>query len=63
MLAYGGVQSQHHLFLTPILYSVEKSASRPGYFTPTEWEAVGPKADQHVSENRKIMQANKSGTD
>jgi len=63
MMAYGGVKAQHHLFLKSILYRVELSASRHGYFTPTEWEAVGPTADRPVSENRKITPANESGTD
>jgi hypothetical protein len=62
-MVYGGVRAQHYLFLKSILYGVEKSASRPGYFTPIEREAVGPTADRHVSENRKIMPANESGTD
>jgi hypothetical protein len=62
-MVYGGVQAQYHLFLMSILYVVEYSASRPGCFTPTEWEAVGPTADRHVSGNRKIVLANESGTD
>ena len=51
MMMYGGVQAQHHLFLTSILYGDEWSASRPGYFTLTEWDAVGPAADQRTGKS------------
>jgi hypothetical protein len=34
MKAYGGVDVQSHIFFTLALVGVERSASRPGRFTP-----------------------------
>jgi hypothetical protein len=36
MKAYGGVDVQHHIFLTSALAGGEWSASHPGCFTPGE---------------------------
>jgi hypothetical protein len=36
MKVYGGVDVQIHIFLTPALVGVERSASRTGSFTPGE---------------------------
>jgi hypothetical protein len=47
MKSYGGVDAYFHVFFTSALVAGERSASRPGRFTPgTHWIGgwVGPRA-------------------
>jgi len=54
MKTYVGVNVQLHAFLTWELDGSERSASRPGRFTPgeeapcTHWAEMGPRAGLHL---------------
>jgi hypothetical protein len=58
MKAYGEVDVQSHIFLTSALAGDERSASRPGRFTPgTHWigDWVDPRADLDDVERRTFL--------
>jgi hypothetical protein len=58
MKAYGVVDVQIHIFLTSALVGGERSASRPGRFTPgTHWMGgwVDPRAGLDDVEDRKFL--------
>jgi hypothetical protein len=52
MKAYGGVDVYNHVFLTSALVGGERSASRPGRFTPEERAPVPTEYEAGWAQNR-----------